>query len=148
MHELKIRSFPISHGALTDVPILPFDDSNRSRSWMAVINPNPKAPGGLDRKFMPRARGDYFYVVAEQGLAPGQVVEFGADYVKRGGKRLVRRWYGAIVSVDTSALKLAEAESPKHAFNIADEMKKEQNHPVPIRVITLEEEYGQNHPQN
>jgi len=84
----------ISEGALVRVPLYTAD----GKSWMAIITIDPSKPGGLDRKFLANAKGDYYYLVKGK-LAPGQALEFGADTYPRKREPIRQRWYGDVTRV-------------------------------------------------
>jgi hypothetical protein len=96
MSEVRL---PIELGALRDVPL--YHDHKRARNWCAIVRLDPKAPGGLARQFLGRARGSGNYYLAD-GLAVGQVVEFGADYYSGSGRKSADRWYGVVRDISES----------------------------------------------
>lgn len=123
---MKKVSLKVVAGALTVVPIQPLDDKrSRWRTWMAVIARDPKSPGGLARQFMPRARGDYYYIV-ENNIKLFDPIEFGADYVK-GSRRTTRRWYGVVVDVEPNAITLVPVEDSNEAFEVAAKLRGNQS---------------------
>lgn len=82
---------------------------------MASIKKNPKSPGGIERKFLEKARGDnYFYFI--DGLCVGTPVEFGADYYTGGGNRCTRRWYGVVAEIAEDALVLDRYDTAQEAI--------------------------------
>jgi len=104
-------------GALIQVPC--WESHSRGRNWFASISLNPSKPGGIARDF--HAKGDSYYMLPQ--LAPGQPVEFGADYYSGSGRRSSRRWYGYVVRVDAETeaepgrLVLHKTATPKAAVN-------------------------------
>jgi hypothetical protein len=86
------RVLGVEAGALTEVPV--YESHKRGKNWLAVIQIDPTAPGGLRRTFQRRAYGDYFYMI--DGLARGMAVEFGADYYTGVGRKHATRWYGVV----------------------------------------------------
>jgi Family of unknown function (DUF6166) len=89
----------VHHGVLIDFPIVP---GWGSQPWAAVVWRDDRAAGGWGRAAMapgPAGRG---YVT--NGLTPGDVVEFGADYRAQIGRKsfemLPRRWYGVVLATD------------------------------------------------
>lgn len=112
---------PIECGAMTDAPV--YEGHKRGRNWMAIISANPTAPGGLERQFVPRAHGKYFYPI--EGLAAGQAVEFGADYYSAGGRKHPSRWYGVIVRISADQIEIAPCESGDAALEMAAQMQAE-----------------------
>lgn len=72
----EIYRATVEHGALCSVPV--YEEHKRGKNWMAIISVNPASPGGIDREFVARARGQYYYHV--DAALVGKPVEFGADY--------------------------------------------------------------------
>lgn len=87
------QAYRIEEGCLARVPV--YESHSRGKNWLAVISSNPKAPGGLDREFAAKCKGDLYYDAA--GLVAGTAVEFGADYYSGGGRKNPKRWYGCVV---------------------------------------------------
>jgi len=104
---------------MVEVPA--YETHARGTNWLAKISPNPSAPGGLDRDFVERARGKYYYMITD--LKPGTPIEFGADYTSSGGKRHPSRWYGVVVRVGDDAIDLAPTEGADEAFALAEEIQ-------------------------
>jgi hypothetical protein len=115
---LKIES-----GALAEVPCYEKDECGRN--WCAVIEGrNPAAPGGFNRRFLPRASAPWFYLI--DGIERGDVIEFGADRVslKHPERKQPRRTHGVVQEVTESFLRyrpavsalaaLAEASTPAY----------------------------------
>ena len=113
----------------------PIWESRRGgRNWLAVIAANPRAPGGLDRRFLERGRGEYLYLLPRD-LRQGRPVEFGADL---GHER--NRWYGVVVAVSDSeitlerhrtaraacaaAAKMPTPEQPQHYPSLAEKLER------------------------
>lgn len=74
------------------------DRFTQARNWMAVVTPDGKGPGGVERVWCPRGRGRLRYNVV--GLLEGDLVEFGADSVTSAGRRIQTRWCGEIVRIN------------------------------------------------
>ena len=109
----------IEHGAMTNAPI--YEDHKRARNWLAVIRLDPKAPSGIGRKFMEKARGDrYFYLT--DGLEVGQPVEFGADYYTGGGRKQASRWYGVVAEITEDEIVFERAADARSAVERAKEI--------------------------
>lgn len=109
----EILRLPIENGALTEVPV--YEKHKRGRNWMAIIQPNPLAMGGWDRKWLTRARGkDYFYMVTD--LFQGDVVEFGADYQTSMGRKDASRYYAVVAEVAPTHLDLLPFKTAKEAW--------------------------------
>lgn len=113
----KLVAFAVREGAFVEVPV--YTAHRRARNWAAIVKPNPRAPGGLDRRFLERARGRYYYMI--EGLEPGQVIEFGADYYSYSGRRYPERWYGVVVSVAHDRVVFRPAKTQDEAFKFAEE---------------------------
>jgi hypothetical protein len=103
---------------------------------MAEIWIDPKAPGGLGRRFFPKAHGEYYYMV-DKAKAP-MPVEFGADYYSGSGKKRPHRWYGVIVCVTAEELTLEQYDTARQAINAA-KGKQQWNEQSVIRKISVEQ---------
>ena len=103
--------FTIENGALAQVPC--WESHGRAKNWMAKISLNPNSPGGLDRDFAEKAKGDCFYILPD--LSPGDAVEFGADYYTSSGKKRPERWHGYVVRVLDDRIILHECKGGKAA---------------------------------
>jgi hypothetical protein len=104
------------HGALIEVPI--FEKHKRGKNWMAVISINPTKPGGLGRKFMNRAHGEYKYSI--EGLKKGNAIEFGADYYSSKLNRTPKRFYGVIVEITEKELIIEEMKTGRKAIEYSE----------------------------
>lgn len=93
-------TYAIEDGALIGVPC--YESHKRGKNWMAIIAVNPRAPGGLDRDFVEKAKGKAYYMVPSD-FEPGTPIEFGADYYSGSGRKSTERWYGYVVRVDEEA---------------------------------------------
>lgn len=113
--DLPVSRYAVADGALTEVPA--WESHARGKNWLAVIRADPKAPNGLDRRFMDRAHGAYYYMVA--GLKPGDTVEFGADYYSGGGNPRRTRVYGVVVAVTDNELQLSVTKTAPAALALA-----------------------------
>ena len=111
---MKFKS-KIEMGAMLGVPV--YEEHHRGKNWMAIISKNPKAPNGLDRVFLEKARGNYFYLVS--GLKVGDAVEFGADYISSSGRRRTNRWYGVVIQIDDNMIIIDEHETANGAIEAA-----------------------------
>jgi len=107
----------VEDGALAQVPSGCWESHKRGKNWLATISVDPSKPGGLDRSFQPKAKGDIYYLVG--GLSAGDAVEFGADYYSGGGRKNPTRYYGFIVAIAGDALVLREAATGKAACKAA-----------------------------
>ena len=87
----------VYHGVLIDTPLVP---GWGSQAWAATVWPDDRAPGGWGRAVMPPGPGGRGYVA--DGLTPGDVIEFGADYRRQTGRKtfelVPRRWYGVALA--------------------------------------------------
>ncbi|MGB9848886.1 MAG: CRISPR-associated protein Csx16 [Moorellaceae bacterium] len=125
----EVFRMTIDNGACRNVPVYEFH--KRGRNWMAKISLDPAAPGGLKREFFSTAHGDYFYLIPEGALKPGDPVEFGADYYTGGGRKCSKRWYGVVVSVSDGEVEILRAETARQACDLAGEYR----NTAPGRVI-------------
>jgi hypothetical protein len=119
----QIVRLSIELGALKQAPV--YERHKRGKNWAAIVAKDPTAPGGLARKFLTGAKGEYFYMVSGD-VVPGAVIEFGADYYTTSGSKRAERWYGVVVSVSDSELVLIHAEDKAQAFVIAARPQLEQ----------------------
>src|SRR5690554_6293932 len=62
MTETEIYTAPVRDGAMLSAPV--YEGHKRGKNWMAIITPDPTAPGGVARTFVPRGRGEYYYIVS------------------------------------------------------------------------------------
>jgi hypothetical protein len=114
MEGTETISLQVESGALIQAPI--WESRRGGRNWLAVISPNPRAPGGLDRRFLDRGRGEYLYLL-NRDLRRGRPVEFGADL---GHDR--NRWYGLVLSVSDSEVTLEHHRTARAACTAAAAM--------------------------
>lgn len=113
----KVR-FKVESAALLEAPV--FCSHRRGKNWCAVIAKEPNAPGGLKRVFLPRAKGQYYYIVAS--LKVGDPVEFGADYYTASGKRSPERWYGVVLSITDSEIMLEHTDTANQAIDLGQQI--------------------------
>lgn len=90
----------VEDGAMVEAPV--YESHARGKNWMATIEADPAAPGGLAREFVKKGRGRYFYIVGPEVV--GKAVEIAADYTSSGGKRHPKRWYGVVRNVTDSEI--------------------------------------------
>lgn len=95
--------YPVINRGLMAVPV--WNEHHRAKNWAAVVEVDPVAPGGFRRKWFNRGNGPAYYVVPDS-LEAGDVVEFGADRVSFSGNRDGNRWYGVVLSVSDTAVRL------------------------------------------
>jgi len=112
MAETEIYTAPVSDGAMLSAPV--YEGHKRGKNWMAIITPDPAAPGGVARTFVPRGRGEYYYIVSTDLV--GQPVEFGADYFSAGGKRYPKRWYGVVRALTGEEIRIEQYETAAQAI--------------------------------
>jgi len=131
----KIKSqlrIEIENGAMRSAPV--YETHRRGKNWAAVIELDPKSPGGLKRKFLSRAKGDDYYYMTD-GLSVGAPVEFGADYYTAGGSKRECRWYGVVVEMTETEVVLERAENARQAIEmvktLGDAAKKPDSGDVP-----------------
>jgi hypothetical protein len=125
----------VEYGALLEVPI--YESHWRGKNWMAEIWIDPKAPGGLGRRFFQKANGEYYYII-DRAKAP-MAIEFGADYYSGSGKKSPKRWYGVIIRVTTEELVLEEYDTARQAINAAKEKQQGNEQATIIRKISVEQ---------
>jgi hypothetical protein len=130
-----MKTFKIENGALVDVPI--FEEHKRGKNWMAVIAYDPRKPGGLQRSFLERARGKYYYMV--KGLNIGDAVEFGADYYTTSRKRHTNRVYAAVVALTSTELTLELCSTSSEAIETAKKIREAAEKAEDVEVNELEE---------
>lgn len=107
----------VEKGALLEVPV--YKSHKRGKNWLAIIELDPASPGGLKRRFLPRARGEYYYFI-EPGTYP---VEFGADYYSSSYRKYPNRVYGVLVWDGASnEAKFYECSSAREAITLAKKL--------------------------
>ncbi|MGE4375072.1 MAG: hypothetical protein AB7D01_05120 [Methanoculleus sp.] len=112
MTETEIYVAPVRDGAMLSAPV--YEGHKRGKNWMATIAPDPAAPGGVARTFVPRGRGEYYYIVSTDLV--GQPVEFGADYYSSRGKRDPKRWYGVVRALTGEEIRIEHYETAAQAI--------------------------------
>ena len=115
---METRRYEVENGAMTEVTC--WESHSRGKNWAAVIEADPTAPGGLRRIFLKKAHGNYFYLI--DGLAPGQAVEFGADYYSSSGRKNARRVYGVVTAVGPDFVEIAQFGTSREALQAAKDM--------------------------
>ena len=110
-----IETYKIEDGAMVEAPV--YETHQRGKNWMATIEADPAAPGGLAREFVKSGRGRYLYIVGPEVV--GKAVEIAADYTSSGGKRHPKRWYGVVRSVTDSEITIEECETSAAAIAAA-----------------------------
>ncbi len=134
----EVYRLRIEQGALTQA--LAWEDDWRGRNWAATLEEDPEAAEGIARRFWRRGRGKFLYLVPED-LAPGQVLEFGADLFVGPGHRVRRRAYGVVVEVSPEALLVRAVADPEEGFAEARRMTGPgEAETIRQRIARLEEE--------
>lgn len=122
----------LENGAAREVPL--FETHRRGRNWMARVQLDPSAPGGLRREFFERAHGDYYYLIPPGSLSVGDAVEFGADYYSGSGRKSARRWYGVVAAVSEDRVELVQAEDGRKAVELGEKLRREASGPGRVIV--------------
>lgn len=105
----------VENGAIMEAPI--YEPHRRGKNWCAIIHNDPRGPGGIGRRFLEKARGDYLYMLGD--LKRGDAIEFGADYSSTSGKRSPKRWYGIVIEVNQNNIIIEKNEAARDAINDA-----------------------------
>jgi len=113
------EAYKIKNGILIETPV--YCIHSRGKNWLARIALNPKAPGGLDREFCEKTKGQGRYILPAD-LRLGDAIEFGADYYTGSGKRNPNRWYGVIVRIENTFIVLRQASDGIEAIEAGEEM--------------------------
>lgn len=117
----NIVAFKVEDGALVEAPV--YEGHKRGKNWFAVIESDPKAPGGLKRAFQRTGNGRYYYIVDEAALHIGDAVEFGADYYTTSGSKNATRWYGVVAAISPDRLYLGKYGTAAQAIKASRELK-------------------------
>ena len=111
----------VEENALTSVPYGCWKSHNRAKNWLATIAVDPSKPGGFDRVFHAKARGDYYYLIDR--LNVGDAIEFGADYYSGSGRKSPTRWYGIVIRKTNTMLVVKQTTTGKAACKAAAKIK-------------------------
>jgi hypothetical protein len=103
MQEAARETLVIEDGTISNISHT-FGAFGRVKNWIAVVEKDYSAPGGLRREFFKRGPLDRFFVPAE--MNPGQWLEFGGDRVSGSGKRKHKRAYREVVAAHGNELVL------------------------------------------
>jgi hypothetical protein len=114
------RDYAVLNRGLMEVPA--WNEHHRAKNWAATLEVDPVAPGGLRRRWFNRGNGPVFYVVPDS-LEPGDAVEFGADRVSYSGNRDGNRWYGVVLAVSNTAIRLQKCVSAADAASKSSAMR-------------------------
>ena len=112
-----METYKIENGALIEVPA--YEYHSRGKNWLAVIKLDPSQPGGINRIFLEKAKGDYLYMVSN--LSQYDPVEFGADYYSSGGKKHPARIYGVVMSINSQELTFEKCSTPREAILLSQQ---------------------------
>lgn len=115
----RIDVHELENNAFVEVPI--YDNHPRAKNWLAIIKPDPSKPNGLDRTFVQKAHGKYFYMATD--IKVGQALEFGADYYTTSGHKQPARVYALVLAKDENSITLELFNSPEDVIERAEEMK-------------------------
>lgn len=116
--ETEPLKLPCANGALLSAPVW---ETQRAKNWLAVIGIDGTKPGGLARLWLPRARGDCYYMVEQ--LSVFDPIEFGADRIAWSGNQVKNRWYGVVIEKTPEHLLVEQVESGVQAILVARERK-------------------------
>jgi vacuolar-type H+-ATPase subunit I/STV1 len=95
---------PLANGAILKAPV--FETHYRGSNWLAVIDIDAGAPGGLSRCFASRGKGACLYAVEQVSLF--DAVEFAADYTTSTNRKRRLRWYGVVIAKTDDELVVRE----------------------------------------
>jgi len=128
----RLLKLPCVNNALLSVPVW---EERRAKNWLAVIDVDGTKPGGLDRRFLPAARGDCYYIIEQLNVF--DPVEFGADRMAWSGNQVKNRWYGVVVEKAATYVLVEPVESGAQAVLVARERKAgvPKPPPPPPRVV-------------
>lgn len=107
----------VENSALMAAPV--WESHQRGKNWMAVITTDPASPGGYARQFCARGKGAYYYIVDPSII--GKAVEFGADYYSGRGVRRPLRYYGVVLSLTDSEIRIRQHDTGRQACRAAAE---------------------------
>lgn len=114
----KVYAIPLSDWYVTDPPVWEPKYPN-GRNWLALLRENPEAPKGFEREWVERGKGRFRYNVMR--LIEGDLLEFGADYMYNSGRRVPCRWYGEVVGVTETELRVRYYADIKELFEVIQE---------------------------
>lgn len=111
----KPMRLSVANGALLECPV--YEQHQRGSNWAAVIDVDGTAPGGLSRRWLPRGKGECFYLIEQLSLF--DAVEFAGDYTTFAGNKRPARYYGVVVSKTDDYVLLEECKSGAAAVLLA-----------------------------
>lgn len=120
MSDSKQYKLRVDSGGILDVPV--WEKHERGKNWLARIQSNPEAPGGLAREFARFGRGDFYFLV-EPWMVRGTPVEFGADYYTGTGRKNPKRSYGVLEEVTPAKIVYRECNTARGALEEARRLK-------------------------
>ncbi len=89
-------AYPFEDGCAKNIV---YESHKRGKNWVATVQPNRAAPGGLDRLFWAHGSGAWYKAPAT--FYRGDVVEMGGDYYSARGNVSRDRRYVLVVRVDS-----------------------------------------------
>jgi hypothetical protein len=101
----------LANGALLRVPI--HETHHRGTNWLAIIDIDGTAPGGLARQWIPRGKGECYYLIEQVALFAA--VEFAAGYTTGVGRKKPHRWYGVVTGKTDDYLQIEQCSSGANA---------------------------------
>jgi hypothetical protein len=123
-----ICRIPVDQDYVIDPPIL--GTGRRARNWLAVLEPDPQRPGGVNRVWCERGKGPFAYSI--RTLLSGDLIEFGADWLSASSDyRHRERWYAHVLRVETFALVVRHFSTLKELLRDAYDRKVQ---PVPLQA--------------
>lgn len=109
----------LEQGAMVNAPV--YETHSRGKNWLAIIEKDPKSPGGLSRRFCEKAKGHYYYFITN--LKKNDPVEFGADYYTGSGKPSRSRYYGVVISITDDEIIIERSETSCQAISRSQELR-------------------------
>jgi hypothetical protein len=110
----------LANGAMLEAPV--YENRARSSNWLAIIDIDHTMPGGLERRFVERGKGECLYATESIGMF--DPVEFAADYTTSVGRKHRQRWYGVVVAKTDDYLRLEECETGASAVLRSKELRR------------------------
>lgn len=117
----NVSRLTVLNSGLLKVPV--WEKREGAKNWAAIIGADPRHPGGLSRKFLDYARGDFFYMLGD--LALFDAVEFAADRVAWAGRLVQERWFGVVVMKTDDFLELQECARGADAVILSKRLKQD-----------------------
>jgi len=114
-----VKKLLVANGALLEAPI--WEQHFRGSNWLALIDIDASAPGGLGRRFMAKGKGECLFVIEQVGLF--DAVEFAADYTTSFGNKRRDRWYGVVTAITDGYLLVEKCDTGAKAVLRAKEAR-------------------------